>query len=50
MFPNIKGNEETYPATLTREIWIESTDFREVDAPGYYGLAPDKVVALRSAF
>lgn len=49
VFPNIKGSKETYDAHLTREVWIESTDFREVDAPGYYGLAPQKLVALRSA-
>ena len=45
----MKGSEETYDAHLTREVWIESTDFQETDAPGYYGLAPNKLVALRQA-
>ena len=47
VFPNIRDSEETYDAHLTQEVWIEATDFCEVDAPGYYGLAPNKLVALR---
>lgn len=47
VFPNLKDSKETYAVHLSRDVWIESTDFRETDSPGYYGLAPHKTVALR---
>ena len=34
---------------LTREVWIEETDFREADVKGYYGLAPGKSAMLKCA-
>ncbi len=42
--------EETYPVPFSKVVYIESTDFRAVDAKGYYGLAPDKSVMLRYAY
>lgn len=47
VYPNKRGNQETYPVNVTKDIWIERTDFREADEPGYYGLAPGKTVMLR---
>lgn len=47
VFPNDKSNTETYETGLSKEIWIEATDFREQDAKNYYGLAPNKTVMLR---
>jgi hypothetical protein len=40
-------SEESYPVALTRVVYIEATDFREVDAKGYYGLAPNKSCMLK---
>ena len=40
-------SEETYMVPLTREVWIEETDFREADVKGYYGLAPGKSAMLK---
>lgn len=34
---------------LTHTVYIEEEDFREVDAPDYYGLAPGKIAGLRYA-
>ncbi|EFC36745.1 predicted protein [Naegleria gruberi] len=34
---------------LSRVLYIESSDFREVDSEDYYGLAPNKSVGLRYA-
>ncbi|PXF40918.1 Glutamine--tRNA ligase [Gracilariopsis chorda] len=35
---------------LTKTVYIEDTDFREVDEKGYYGLAPGKSAMLRYAY
>jgi glutaminyl-tRNA synthetase len=35
--------------TLTNVVYIDVADFREVDAPDYFGLAPGKVAGLRYA-
>lgn len=40
-------SEETYDLPFGRIVFIEATDFKEEDAPGYYGLAPGKSVMLR---
>jgi glutaminyl-tRNA synthetase len=44
-----KPNSETdyYNTLLTKNIYIEQTDFREVDSKDYYRLAPNKIVRLR---
>lgn len=34
---------------LSRIIYIERSDFREIDSNDYYGLAPNKIVGLRYA-
>lgn len=39
--------DETYKVPFTKVVYIESTDFREVDVKGYFGLAPHKSVMLR---
>lgn len=42
------GREETsYKLPFTKVVYIESTDFRETDEKGYFGLAPGKAVMLR---
>lgn len=40
-------SEEGYRLPFTRVVYLEATDFREVDAKDYYGLAPGKSVMLR---
>jgi len=37
----------TRPLTLTTTVFIEASDFREVDAPDFYGLALNKWARLR---
>jgi glutaminyl-tRNA synthetase len=37
----------SHTVTLTETIYIDATDFRLVDAPEYYGLAPGKAVGLK---
>jgi glutaminyl-tRNA synthetase len=41
---------DAYAVPVSRVVYIESTDFREEDARGYYGLAPGKTAMLRYAF
>uniref|UniRef100_A0A061SG32 glutamine--tRNA ligase n=1 Tax=Tetraselmis sp. GSL018 TaxID=582737 RepID=A0A061SG32_9CHLO len=43
-------SEETYKVPFTRVVYIESSDFRESDSKGYYGMAPGKSVMLRYAY
>lgn len=38
------------PVPLTREVFIDRADFRDVDAKNYYGLAPGKSAMLRGAY
>lgn len=33
--------------TITKELYIDSSDFRMEDSPTYYGLAPNKAVGLK---
>lgn len=47
VFPNDKTSTQRYNVHLTREVWIDAADFREQDAKGYFGLAPNKTVMLR---
>ena len=42
-------SDETYSMPLTRVVYIEETDFKEVDEKDYYGLAPGKSIMLRYA-
>lgn len=49
-FPGRADDESTYTMPITRELWIECTDFRQVDEKGYYGLAPGKMAMLRYGF
>jgi glutaminyl-tRNA synthetase len=46
--PNIPRNPEAGEHTVpfTKYIWIDADDFKEVDAPGYFRLAPGKSVGL----
>lgn len=44
------GMEGSYKAPLSRVVYIEATDFREVDSKDYFGLAPGKSVMLRYAY
>ena len=46
---NIATDESAgiHSVTLTETIYIDATDFRPVDAPEYYGLAPGKAVGLK---
>ena len=36
--------------SFTKEVYINSSDFRKEDSKGYYGLAPGKVAMLRHAY
>ena len=45
--PKHKDNNEKHYTTLTKQIYIERTDFREIDDPNYYRLAPNKTIRLR---
>ena len=40
-------SEETYSVDLTRNVYIEETDFRDHDSKDYYGLAPGKSILLK---
>lgn len=40
----------THEVPFSRVVYIERSDFREVDEPDYFGLAPNKEVGLRHAF
>jgi glutaminyl-tRNA synthetase len=42
-------NMGSHTTTLTKDIFIEKTDFREIDDPNYYRLAPNKTIRLRYA-
>jgi len=43
-------SEETYKVPFTRVVYIEQTDFREIDSKDFYGLAPNKSVMFRYAY
>ncbi|CAD7697335.1 unnamed protein product [Ostreobium quekettii] len=47
-FPGRKG--DTYKVPFSKIVYIEATDFREVDSKDYYGLAPGKAIMLRYAY
>jgi glutaminyl-tRNA synthetase len=49
-FPGKSDDDGGYKLPLTRVVYIETTDFREEDEKGYYGLAPNKAVMLRYAY
>lgn len=40
----------THQQTLTKNVFIERSDFRMVDEKGYFGLAPGKSAMLRHAY
>nr|XP_045612229.1 probable glutamine--tRNA ligase [Procambarus clarkii] len=47
--PNIPGNDAkgTHTVIFDRELWIELSDFREVEERGYRRLTPQQTVGLR---
>ena len=40
----------SHPITMEQVVYIDRSDFRLVDDPDYYGLAPNKSVSLKYAF
>ncbi|GAX82347.1 hypothetical protein CEUSTIGMA_g9776.t1 [Chlamydomonas eustigma] len=48
LFPG--RSEDTYSIPLTRVVYVEETDFKEVDEKDYYGLAPGKTIMLKYAY
>ncbi|KAF2076881.1 hypothetical protein CYY_001783 [Polysphondylium violaceum] len=50
--PNIPANPAlgTHQVDLSRELYIERTDFRMVDSKDYFGLAPNKEILLKYAY
>eukprot|EP00026_Physarum_polycephalum_P001192 Phypoly_transcript_01193.p1 GENE.Phypoly_transcript_01193~~Phypoly_transcript_01193.p1 ORF type:complete len:822 (+),score=88.54 Phypoly_transcript_01193:1092-3557(+) len=48
-FPHIKDSN-TRKLPFSNTLYIEQDDFREKDAPNYYGLAPGKWVALKYGY
>ena len=48
LFPG--RSDEGYKVPFTKVVYIEDTDFREIDSKDYYGLAPGKNVMLRYAY
>mmetsp|Transcript_5854 Transcript_5854/g.24460 ORF Transcript_5854/g.24460 Transcript_5854/m.24460 type:complete len:767 (-) Transcript_5854:1039-3339(-) len=48
-FPHLGAESPTYDLTLTSSIYVDRADFREVDDPDFFGLAPNKLVRLRHA-
>ncbi len=45
--PNHPKKKESHETYLTKKIYIEMNDFREVDDPDFYRLAPGKIIRLR---
>ena len=43
-------SDDVYKVPFTKVVYIESTDFKEEDVKGYYGLAPNKTIMLRYAY
>lgn len=43
-------SDETYKLPFTRVVYMEATDFKEVDEKEYYGLAPNKSIMFRYAY
>lgn len=37
----------SHHVTMTKKMYIDSSDFRPIDSPQYYGLAPNKAVGLK---
>jgi len=50
--PNIPSNPSmgTHKVDLSRELYIERSDFRMVDSKDYFGLAPNKEILLKYAY
>ncbi len=42
-------SDPAHLTTLTKQMWIERSDFREVDEKSYFRLAPGKTIRLRYA-
>lgn len=49
IFPRDKEASEKRKITLGKVIYIERSDFREIDDPDFFGLAPNKEVGLKYA-
>ena len=47
MHQNHPKSKDTHETILTKNLYIESSDFREVDDPDFYRLAPGKTIRLR---
>jgi glutaminyl-tRNA synthetase len=46
-FDASRGSHEV---PMSRELYIDASDFRMIDSEDYYGLAPNKIVGLKYAF
>ncbi|AYV82034.1 MAG: glutaminyl-tRNA synthetase [Homavirus sp.] len=46
-FPNQKENSSTHTIKVSNIIYIDHDDFRMVDSPKYFRLAPNKIVRLK---
>lgn len=44
---NLDADKSTRPNNLTKEFYIDSTNFKEVDEKNFYGLAPGKFVRIK---
>ena len=44
---NHSKSDEFHTTILTKQIYIDSNDFREIDDPDFYRLAPGKIIRLR---
>lgn len=48
-FPDIETNNSLHEITLSNKVYIEREDFRLIDSPQYFRLAPNKIVRLKYA-
>lgn len=44
---NIPSSNESHVTMLTNNIYIDASDFREINDPDYFRLAPGKIIRLR---
>ena len=47
MHQNHPKSKDSHETILTKNIYIESSDFREVDDPDFFRLAPGKIIRLK---
>lgn len=48
-FPQKLAESKTHDLKLTKSFYMDSSDFKQKDIDGYYGLAPNKWVGLKYA-